>query len=408
MPTYQLTWLADVLRAAGCKVSEVPGWQTRGRGDMGKVVGVLLHHTAGPLKGTAPSLAIVRDGRKNPPLAGPLAQLVLARDGTWIVVAAGRCNHAGEGDWPGVGRNGGNSRLIGVEAENTGVANDHPWPDVQMRAYARGVAAMLRHIKAAADMAIGHLEYAPKRKVDPSFSIGDRASRLAAMDVFRERVAHQMRDLKVAKPARLLDEPVEGEGKGPGDETSDDEIEQLDAPRDDSADDVDADTIAHVQSRLRELGYFGVGNADGDRAALTRGAIVAFKHDNGLAPETPDIDQAFLAQLVKAKPRAVSDARANATAKDLAQKDRTMLAIVRDKLVKLYTLAGTFLAGLAAYVAEEFRATWAWLGGFRDMLGSVPLWIWLFLAAAILLVGFEFSRRAERDQVDKYRRGELQ
>jgi hypothetical protein len=57
-----------------------------------------------------------------------------------MVVAAGRCNHAGAGRWPGI--NSGNGQLIGVAAENAGLPND-PWPGVRVDAYVRGVAPML-------------------------------------------------------------------------------------------------------------------------------------------------------------------------------------------------------------------------------------------------------------------------
>lgn len=167
--TYSLTWLADTLRAAGLAVAEEPGWKSRGRGEMGQVKGVLLHHTAGPLKGNAPSLNLIVNGR--PDLAGPLSQLFLARDGTFHVVAAGRCNHAGAGNYRGITT--GNTNFIGIEAENAGTAAD-PWPERQMDAYERGVAAILRHVGAPWYMAAGHKEYAlpPGRKIDPSFDMG--------------------------------------------------------------------------------------------------------------------------------------------------------------------------------------------------------------------------------------------
>jgi hypothetical protein len=190
---YKLTWLPDVLRTAGLNVIEQPGWKTRGRSEMGTVKGVLCHHTAGALKGNAPSLDSVTNGRGPPkPLAGPLAQLLLARDGTYYVVAAGRANHAGAGRWQGVTN--GNSAFIGIEAENTGKKNDNPWPDTQMDAYARGVAALLKHIDAKPIMCAGHLEYATPvgRKPDPSFSVGNRNARIAAMNEFRARVAALM------------------------------------------------------------------------------------------------------------------------------------------------------------------------------------------------------------------------
>jgi peptidoglycan hydrolase-like protein with peptidoglycan-binding domain len=177
MTIFSLIWLPDVLKAAGLKVATVDGWESRGRAEMGDVFGVICHHTGGRLTGNMPSLAVIRDGR--PDLSGPLAQLGLGRDGTYYVVAAGKANHAGAGLWQGISN--GNGNFIGIEAENTGSANDFPWPAVQLDAYQRGVAAILRHIGRGAEFCAGHREYAlPKgRKDDPSFD----------MDAFRAGVA---------------------------------------------------------------------------------------------------------------------------------------------------------------------------------------------------------------------------
>lgn len=164
-----LTWLADVLKAASLSVVEEPGWQEAGRGPMGPVKGILLHHTAGSRKGNSPSLELVKNGRKD--LPGPLSQLFLARNGTFHVVGAGRCNHAGAGGWHGAT---GNSQFIGIEAENAGDGTD-PWPDVQMDAYERGVAAILTYLGLDSVMAAGHKEYcSPRgRKIDPSFDCNE-------------------------------------------------------------------------------------------------------------------------------------------------------------------------------------------------------------------------------------------
>ena len=172
-----LTWLADVLKDAGLKVAQQPGWQTRGK-PMGTVKGVMCHHTAGPKTGNMPSLGIVTNGRPN--LSGPLAQLGLGRDGTFYVIAAGRANHAGAGIWKGITT--GNSSFIGIEAENQGIPAD-PWPAVQMDAYKRGIAAILDKLGADASMCCGHKEYAlPKgRKVDPSFDMDDFRKDVAAI-----------------------------------------------------------------------------------------------------------------------------------------------------------------------------------------------------------------------------------
>jgi hypothetical protein len=166
---YALTWLPDALKGAGLNVELQPGWEDRGHGEMGMVMGVICHHTAGPRTGNSPSLDLVTNGR--PDLKGPLSQLFLARDGTFHVVAAGMTWHAGKGQWNGIMN--GNTNFIGIEAENTGGADDSPWPEIQMDAYRRGVAAILKHIGRGADWCAGHKEYAlpPGRKVDPSFDM---------------------------------------------------------------------------------------------------------------------------------------------------------------------------------------------------------------------------------------------
>jgi peptidoglycan hydrolase-like protein with peptidoglycan-binding domain len=172
---YSLTWLPDVLLGAGLKVALVPGWQSRGRREMGSVQGVLCHHTAGPTAGNMPTLTTLIEGRSD--LAGPLAQLGLGRDGTYYVVAAGLCNHAGPGAWKGITE--GNVHLIGIEAENTGLPGDK-WPDVQLDAYRRGVAAILRHVGQGADSCVGHKEWAPNRKTDPTFPMDEFRAEVAA------------------------------------------------------------------------------------------------------------------------------------------------------------------------------------------------------------------------------------
>jgi peptidoglycan hydrolase-like protein with peptidoglycan-binding domain len=172
---FSLIWLPQVLRAAGLKVSEHGGWQDRGLGDMRNVRGVMCHHTATPGQANMPTLNVLVRGHGS--LRGPLAQLGLARDGTYFVIAAGRAQHAGPGRWRGV--TAGNSSFIGIEAENSGLPGDR-WPDVQMDAYARGVAALLNRMGAPVEMCCGHKEYRlpAGHKNDPTFD----------MDEFRERV----------------------------------------------------------------------------------------------------------------------------------------------------------------------------------------------------------------------------
>ncbi len=95
------------------------------------------------------------------------------------VVAAGRSFHAGRGNWQGV--TSGNTSFIGIEAENAG--RDDPWPAVQLDAYRRGVAAILKKVRANALMCCGHKEFAlpSGRKPDPTFDMSDFRRDVAAI-----------------------------------------------------------------------------------------------------------------------------------------------------------------------------------------------------------------------------------
>ncbi len=172
--TYQLTWLADVLRAAGLTVIERPNWRTRGHGDMGRPIGVMCHHIAGAGPKSGPiskaDLSTVTGGR--PGLPGPLCNLALSRDGTFYTVAAGRAYHAGVGSWKGV--RDGNHHYIGIEAAQTGYIQGPTaeiWTAEEVDAYARGCAAILDFIKQPYTQCIGHKEWAPHRKSDPTFNM---------------------------------------------------------------------------------------------------------------------------------------------------------------------------------------------------------------------------------------------
>ncbi len=182
--TYSATWLYDVLVAAGLKVTEVDNWRTRGHGDVGRTIGVICHHTAGGKSvKNMPSLHTVTYGR--PGLSGPLCNLALGRDGTFFTVAAGKGWHAGKGSWKSV--TDGNSHFIGIEAENSGYLNGPTaelWPEVQIDAYERGCAAILDHIKQPVTQCIGHKEWSPHRKTDPTFNMGQ----------FRDAVAFYMKN----------------------------------------------------------------------------------------------------------------------------------------------------------------------------------------------------------------------
>lgn len=164
-----------VLLKAGQKVSEYPGWRTRGHGMFGRMQGIILHHTVGPgqRKGNMPSLETLVHGRKDPPLAGPLCNCGMGYDGTWYVVAGGIAYHAGSGHRAGI--DSGNANTLGVEIENTGYGPQGSVPpgavredftDKQMDAIHHGSAAFLKFYKLTPRALFAHKEWT-KRKIDP-------------------------------------------------------------------------------------------------------------------------------------------------------------------------------------------------------------------------------------------------
>jgi peptidoglycan hydrolase-like protein with peptidoglycan-binding domain len=200
-----------------------------------------------------PSLNTLINGR--PGLPGPLAQLGLGRDGTYYVIAAGKANHAGVGSFQGVTT--GNTSFIGIEAENTGLDNDLPWPEVQMDAYRHGVAAILKHIGRAAEFCAGHKEYAlPKgRKPDPRFD----------MDAFRSSITAIISGAAAAAPKPIpKSEPPAKPGAPPGRPTL--------------RRGATGDLVKKVQGKV------GV-TADGNFGPKTEAALRAFQRAHGLVPD---------------------------------------------------------------------------------------------------------------------------
>jgi hypothetical protein len=161
-----LPWLVAAARATGYPVVELRGWRGHNHGPMAShIYGVMCHHTAGPdpypgARNDFPSINVVRNGRTG--LPGPLAQLGLGWNGTIYLVSDGLAYHGGSGAWRGVS---GNSRFIGIEAEDAG---DGDWAPAQLDCYPRLVAALMDWLNQDAGWVCGHKEYAPRRKIDPA------------------------------------------------------------------------------------------------------------------------------------------------------------------------------------------------------------------------------------------------
>lgn len=196
--------LVKVLRAAGLKVVEVPGWRENNRnhkGLWGPVHGVMLHHTV--TKGvtqrdTDATVKLCFNGHST--LPGPLCHGVIAKDGTVYLVGNGRANHAGLGDDDVLGavilerpgplpaddeaNTDGNRYFYGFECINLGDGKD-PWPRSQVDAMITASAAVCKHHGWGERSVIGHLEWQPG-KIDP------RGPGWPGMDAARARIGTQL------------------------------------------------------------------------------------------------------------------------------------------------------------------------------------------------------------------------
>lgn len=232
-------WLADVLRLWGVKVKERDGWLTRGEGDFREIEGVMIHHTGSPRVPDRTSPDYVTN---NPGVGGGLsANMFGHRDGVIELLGVGIAYHAGAADpgkgLPGVGegyvtRNSvtgpkqyttGNAKLLAIEPQNSG---REPWEPELYDAMVRMAAAITWFLGKPVTVSTvpGHKEYAPSRKVDPSFSMPEFRRAVQAMrdnPPFNERTfmsltdAQQMELLELTRNNNRRLEALEDQIMGP-------------------------------------------------------------------------------------------------------------------------------------------------------------------------------------------------
>jgi hypothetical protein len=162
---------ADRLRAAGLSVTD---YRQPGNGRPFRPRGCLLHHTAGPARGDAPSLMWMLSDAGFP---GPKAHALVARSGHVHWLTDGGANHAGVGGGlaaHGIPRDRGNELLWGVEVESTGLSRD--WPAAQWQAV-----HTLARVLANGDPTVvwRHKDYTA-RKVDTVYDLAAHRAAVAA------------------------------------------------------------------------------------------------------------------------------------------------------------------------------------------------------------------------------------
>lgn len=183
----QISWLGDVLRAAGVTVVEEPGWLARTANGTLNPIGVLWHHTAAPSSASNPSpaLNVVINGRSD--LPGPLCHALVDYHGVFHLVSANYANHAGTARASGpIPAGSGNAMLIGWEIDYAGDGGGgqvQQMTSAQYDASVKATAAVLTRLGKTSSYARGHRETSTTGKIDPSFIDLDtmRADVAAAM-----------------------------------------------------------------------------------------------------------------------------------------------------------------------------------------------------------------------------------
>ena len=165
-----LTWLADALEAAGVAVVRYAGWETRARSSGGYAAGrpwcVMWHHTASSTspQNDADYMCHGADAR-------PIANVLVARDGTVWILAAGCTNTNGSGRASAFSKgtvpaDSMNSYAFGMELANAGTGETYPQAQVDAAFIVSNVVNG-RCGNRPDDVGV-HEWYSPGRKIDPA------------------------------------------------------------------------------------------------------------------------------------------------------------------------------------------------------------------------------------------------
>lgn len=168
----------------------------------------------------------------------------------------------------------------------------------------------------------------------------------------------------------------------------------------------ECELITFAQRRLRELHYFDVGEIDGVFGSRTRGALLAFKADNGL-PLTTEIDDATVKALAVATPRQVNEERATATAKDLKSKSTIVATAGQAKNLSLFQVIAGGVTAFIYGVVDFFGDAMQKLEPVKNALADVPGWAWAAGASGLALVLYMNASKVQARRVEDYRTGKV-
>lgn len=162
--------------------------------------------------------------------------------------------------------------------------------------------------------------------------------------------------------------------------------------------------VREVQQALIDLGYTEVGIVDGEKGRYTRAAILAFKEDNEMTPDSV-IDNELLKALEIAHYRFEPDGRAIRPAADILREVPEAARVHGMKIVGLFWTVMGFIGSVVLGIIEYFQAAREQLEPYRDLAYDLPGWFWL--SALTVFSGWLWytARKAEGESFQAYRSG---
>jgi len=164
-----------------------------------------------------------------------------------------------------------------------------------------------------------------------------------------------------------------------------------------------------IQRQLIEMKYFEVGEPDGLIGGKFVAGVAAFMTDRGKDPARGRITPELKNELAKAKSegwsRPISTTRANATAKDIADKVPSVNATWYQKLLAwILGLPAAAGAGVKALFGDDPSS---YVGKIKDTLSAVPTEFWLLGVAALAVGIFLAAKQAQDVTVRAYNEGKI-
>lgn len=167
-----------------------------------------------------------------------------------------------------------------------------------------------------------------------------------------------------------------------------------------------------VQRKLDRLGYHDVGDMDGKWGGKTKGALTAFLNDRSVdivvnGGPTSAINSAISNALAEGWTRPISDARANATARDIAPKVEAVRQSLWQRLVAKVTGAGAGGVALVTGVGSQFSSVNDQLSPVKQFFADIPGWVWFLLVAGAAYAAWASARKSGDATVAAYNTGKI-